>query len=136
MPMILVLFYSGEITSILSSPPVDDLITKISDQRDRNYTLYVASKEEYTITSLKHTAALMKNTSKMKMNLQFLFENYVHRDSTDDHLKHFFLAEKKFRIHSFGDVIYLAETVNPFIQQNVKTRKIKEMSCRQGTATR
>lgn len=132
MAMILAFYYTGELTSTVIRPHPDDVMTKLKDLLDRNYTLYFPSYENYIFTAVTGAAMSIKNTSTVKKDLQFLMENYVEIDPSDDEFKNFFVAENKFRFHSLDDVIYLQQAGNHLIQQNAQTTEAKARKCHVG----
>lgn len=130
--LILVCFYSGEITSAVISPPQDDVITEISEMRDRNYSLNFRS--QFVRLSLESSTKSMKRNTTAKTNLElFLNRSILLGRFTREDMAEFCLADGRFLMDNWALTLNFMHTCHMMvIPYWAKTEKDKARRCHVG----
>lgn len=105
--IILINFYTADITSTVISPPPDDVITSFRELDQRNFTLHEWKEESY-IKFLNNSVSAMKPNSPTRRVLESIFTKAILDITLENFVGSIIFGENKFIIHTWEIVMYLA----------------------------
>lgn len=128
--MILVCFYSGEITSEVISPPPDDVMTKIQELYDNNFTLYFS--RDYVRKSLQSSVAGMRPFLHTRRTLEFFLNNSVLSTYSVESFAELCLSNQRFIMDSWQNTLNLKHFSNIIIPAHATSEEEKARRCHVG----